>query len=354
MSIPMFDNTAVKPWLASIDSLRSMLQSRPDLHEALETSIQKAAITEVTSIEEYFTFLEKMLTDIPKNRLMDDAVVHFHTLISYSPGNILNKDETFTKWLTDFANDHGKFLDTIESGKAIDSFIKNPEYKIDDYDAGPGGWLTFNQFFTRRLKPGKRPIAERCNDHVIVAATDSVYLGCWPIDEQSTVTVKGSSYSIRELLEGSSFSDKFKGGIFTHSYLDTTDYHRYHVPVGGIVKEVRKIAGKVIVEMKDKNGKREVTDEVGFQFKQARGVLVLDTSIGLVAMIPVGMGQTSSVNFTAEMGSSLVKGEEFGYFAQGGSDMIMLFQSPTVHLTAEIGKHYKVGEKIGLSKKEYL
>jgi phosphatidylserine decarboxylase precursor len=349
MSISQLSGISSKPWLACIDTLKSILQSRKDILDALEFSIQHAGIAEVKTIPQYYEFLEKLLTDIPTERGMNDAVLNFHFLVSYSPDNILNKDETFTKWLTWFARDHGKFLDTVESGKALDTFINNPKYNIEDYDPGPGGWLTFNQFFTRRLKPGKRPIADRCNDHIIVSPTDSVYLGYWPIAKESTIEAKGSSYSIYELLDGSLFSNEFSRGVFTHSYLDTSDYHRYHVPVGGVVKEVRKIPGNVIVEIgKDENGERTVTDNIGFQFKQARGILILDTAVGLVALIPVGMGHTSSVNFTAEVNSTLVKGEEFGYFAQGGSDMIMLFQSPGIQFTSQIGVHYKVGEKIAV------
>jgi phosphatidylserine decarboxylase precursor len=341
--------TSTKPWLASIDSLQFILQSRPDLREALEISIQKAGVDEVKTIPQYVEFLEKILTAIPRDRMMDNAVMNFHFLVSYSPGNILTQDETFTNWLAEFARNHGKFLDTVESGKAIDTFMANPEYNIDDYDPGPSGWLTFNQFFTRRLKPGKRPIADRCNDHVIVAPTDSIYLGCWPIDEQSTIEAKGSQYYITELLDGIAFANEFKNGIFTHSYLNITDYHRYHVPVDGIVREARKIPGKVIVEIgKDEKGERTVTDNIGFQFKQARGLVILDTSIGLIALVPVGMGHTSSVNFTAETNTELIKGEEFGYFAQGGSDMIMLFQSDKIHFTAKVGTHYKVGEQIAM------
>ena len=59
----------------------------------------------------------------------------------------------------------------------------------------------------------------------------------------------------------------------------------------------------------------------------ARGLLVLDSPVGLVAVLPVGMCQVSSVVMTADVGVKLRKGEEFAYFQFGGSDVVMLFES---------------------------
>ncbi|HMU04116.1 MAG TPA: phosphatidylserine decarboxylase, partial [Saprospiraceae bacterium] len=81
---------------------------------------------------------------------------------------------------------------------------------------------------------------------------------------------------------------------------------------------------------------------------QARGLIVLDTPIGLVAVLPIGMCQVSSVILTAEVGKTMRKGEELSYFQFGGSDVILLFESSSnVSITAQMGVHYKVGTRIG-------
>jgi len=88
-------------------------------------------------------------------------------------------------------------------------------------------------------------------------------------------------------------------------------------------------------------------DGTGFQWRQERGVLVLSTEhIGLVAIVPVGMGHVGDVVLTPDVGAKLFKGEEFGYFQFGGSDVIMVFQKDQVEITAEVGRHYLQGEKI--------
>jgi phosphatidylserine decarboxylase precursor len=336
-----------KPWLLCLDKLKVILDIRKDLRTALDTAIATAAFPGINDIPAYYRFLENMLTHIPTQREMETSTIQFHYIVNCSPGDLLQKDEIFQQWLAAFAKDHGSFLDTTESAKQLDSFTGNPQYRIEEYDPGPSGWLTFNQFFARKVKPGKRPVAAPCDDSVIVSPADSTYLGCWPIDDQAKVTAKGASYPIAELLDGSPYQGRFTAGVFTHSYLDTTDYHRYHVPIGGTIKEARTIPGRVLVDMeKDQEGKLTVKDDIGFQFRQTRGIVILESPLGYVALVPVGMGHVSSVNLTAEAGSTLVKGEEFGYFCYGGSDMILLFEQGKVEFTARPNVHYKQGEEI--------
>jgi phosphatidylserine decarboxylase len=160
--------------------------------------------------------------------------------------------------------------------------------------------------------------------------------------------VKGLTWSVIELLDGSPYQDKFREGVFTHSFLNVNDYHWYHVPVGGVVKEVRKIPGKVTLDViKKPDGSLDIVDGTGYQFTQDRGLIVIDSPLGLVAVLPIGMAQVSSVTLTAEVGAALSKGEEFGFFSFGGSDIVTLFEAGKVQLEAKVGTHYNQGKQIG-------
>ena len=76
--------------------------------------------------------------------------------------------------------------------------------------------------------------------------------------------------------------------------------------------------------------------------------MVLESLIGLVACLPMGMGQVSSVVLTAEAGQTLHKGEEPGYFQFGGSDFVMVFErASNVQLISQPGVHGKQGSWIG-------
>jgi phosphatidylserine decarboxylase len=101
----------------------------------------------------------------------------------------------------------GQFLDTPASASGIPSFVARPNYNIGDYFVAPSGWLTFNQFFAREVKPGKRPIAEPRNDKVIVSPVDATFAGKWDIDANSKVTVKGISWPVAKLLGGSPYQN---------------------------------------------------------------------------------------------------------------------------------------------------
>jgi phosphatidylserine decarboxylase len=332
---------------AVVQKLQDLLESNSGLKNAVTVSLQQANEPGMNSLGDFYQYLDNILTHIPTEEALMPSVRKFYFVLDRSPDDLLKKDADFNAWINEFIQARGSFLDTIESTATLDSFINNPDYKIDDYIKGPSGWLSYNQFLARQLKPGKRPVAERCNDSIIVSPADSTFMGTWKITRDSTITVKGSTYSIQTLLDGSAYKDSFKEGVFTHSFLAITDYHRYHVPVSGIIKEVKKVPATTwITETKKPDGSLENTDDVGFQFTHTRAHIIIESPIGFIAVIPVGMGHISSAVITAEEEAKLVKGDEFGYFAFGGSDIIMLFEKPVV-FSAKTGTHYKQGEQIG-------
>jgi len=331
-----------------VEELIALLKSRPDLADALKESIGKADRPDVVTLPQYYDFLNEMVSLIPTDRNLNPVLLKFYYLIDMSPDDVLQADASFQRWTRKFAEDWGAFLDTTESAKEIEGFFSNPSYHMDDYYVAPSGWLTFNQFFARQVRPGKRPVDGLCDDSVIVSPADSVFHGHWTIESDSKITVKGLTWSVIELLDGSPYQERFRGGVFTHSFLDVNDYHRYHVPVGGVVKEVRKIPGKVTMDViKKPDGSLYGVDGTGYQFTQDRGLIIIDSPLGLVAVLPIGMAQVSSVTLTAEVGVALAKGEEFGFFSFGGSDIVTLFEADKVEFDAKVWTHYNQGRRIG-------
>jgi len=340
----MADITALQP---SIKKLVELLETDHDLKAALTGGIEEAGEKEIKTLDQFYYFLNGLLTHIPREKQLNASTEKFWIILNKSPHDVLKQSTVFNEWIRTFMLSMGSFMDTTESVKAIDTFIKDPKNNIGDYYKAPSGWLTYNQFMARQVKPGKRPVTDRCNDEIIVSPTDSLYLGKWPIRDDATLTVKGDTYNINDLLADSRYQKKFKGGVFTHCYLSVNDYHRFHTPVGGTVVETKIIAGRTWTNEIEKFWRKEVVDDIGFQFNQTRGYIILKTkSIGFVAVVPVGMGFVSSVNITAEAGSKLDKGDEFGFFAYGGSDIIMLFEADRIKFTAFSNKHYLQGEKI--------
>ena len=348
-------------------------------NEAISNAQKKNVpqIKHITSLPDYLAWINAFLHWIPTenepgseiyNRLCEfyfilDQPPVFQLQDAIKPHDQAPPLKPLSAWMVKFTKAIGEFHDTPESLtlESIESFYSCPSYNMSDYIRPHGDWKTFNQFFARNFKPGMRPVAALSDQHVIVSPADSTFAGQWEIRTDSHVTVKNLHWKVRELMEGSPYKDRFANGVFMHSFLNTIDYHRQHTPVGGKVLEARVIPGQVYVEAKavpvtgdpDASCRLEgvrrfdIADNAGFQFAQARGLVVLDTPIGLVAVLPIGMGQVSSVILTAEVGVTLRKGEEISYFQFGGSDIVVLFEaSSNVSFTAQPGVHYKQGTKI--------
>jgi phosphatidylserine decarboxylase precursor len=329
--------------------LIELLEARPELATTLEGALDNAGLKDIDDTDAFLNHVNELVTYVPMERTIIPTALNVYYIINQAPDDALNADEDFNVWMKHLVQAWGSFLDTPASAAGIESFASKPNYNVDDYFVSPSGWLTFNQFFAREVRPGKRPVAEPRNDRVIVSPADAVFMGHWPINEDSTVTVKGVDWAISELLDDSPYKDAFRNGIYMHSFLYIDDYHRYHVPVGGEIKEIRNISGRVYMDVRRKaDGTLDVIDGDTYQFNQERGLVVIDSpEVGLVAVLPIGMSYVSSVNLSPEVGAVLQKGEEFGFFMFGGSDIVVLFQDRNVVLDAEVGTKYLQGQRIG-------
>ncbi|MCM1517227.1 MAG: phosphatidylserine decarboxylase [Pseudoflavonifractor sp.] len=334
----------------------------------------------IKTLDDYFDWCESNLHWVPKEDPEGDVVYKhvtmFYFLLDQSPvkelqtpiipsqlkDNVMPPLTPLSEWMRRFVISLGQWMDTPESidDAAVKSYYDSPRYNMDDYVMPMGGWKTFNQFFARSVKPGYRPVAAVNDDHIIVSPADSTNDGQWEVNADSQVNIKGLEWSIEELLEGSKYKDDFKGGIWIHQFLNTTDYHRQHAAVGGKVLEARVIQGATWLGITtepiegDPQGRNTIVrrkltalDEAGYQFLQTRGLIVIQSKIGKVAILPMGMAQVSSIVVTAEEGVTLRKGEEISYFQFGGSDIVMVFErASNVSITAQPGVHYKTGTRI--------
>ncbi|MGD9584383.1 MAG: phosphatidylserine decarboxylase [Lysobacterales bacterium] len=334
-------------------------------------------IEDIHNLADYLDWIDAFLRWIPSEnapgREVYNRLCKFHFILDQPPVRSLQNAivpheqaaslTLLSAWMVRYAKALGDFLDTPESltADSLQSFYDSPNYNMSDYLVPHGGFKTFNQFFARNFKPGYRPVAAIADPRVIVSPADSTFAGQWEIRTDSKVTVKNLHWSIDELLEGSPYRDRFVNGLFMHAFLGPNDYHRQHAPVAGTVLEARVIPGQVYLQViaepipGDPHSKHrlkplrnfDAPDEAGYQFAQARGLVVLDSAIGLVAVLPIGMCQVSSVILTAEKGVTLRKGEEISYFQFGGSDIIVLFEARSnVSFSAQPGVHYKIGTRI--------
>ncbi len=352
--------------------LKALLKEHPDWKQNLKDSLAQAkSLARESGVRGaddlpvglggphgYYAYLDRFARWIPAEDYAKEVyhmLCEFYWLVDQESGRALQENAGFKQWMDEFAYDWGSFLDTPESAADLQSFYDDPAYHIGDYQKNPSGFLTFNQFFARELKSGKRPIAGAGDDTVVVSPADCTFKATYAIGEDSEiistdsrVTVKHTHrYSVTELLDDSPYMYDFAGGLFIHSFLGPSDYHRFHTPVAGRLKEARVIAGEVFLDVSIQDGAYDAADGTGYQFSQTRGLVVIESAIGLVAVLPIGMAQVSSTTLVADEGALLAKGEEFGYFTFGGSDIIVMFQKDRVTLDQlTLGTEYYVGMDI--------
>lgn len=382
--------------------LIKIVENNPNIKSLLISSIEKAKkinpdknTNPAQTLDEYYEFItwaEKsmpwsFLPDVEYSGLYDkiDQSLNYFYFINDQPlpelegkgyyNNSLQYVEPYCSWLTDFNNAWGDYLDTEESWNenyyqmalADKSFgLQNGWYE------NPDNWNSFNRFFSRYLKsPNERPIASPEDNSVVVSPADSRPQGIWEIDSTSYIVQKqgvviksGTLNSIEKLIgEDSEYEDEFANGILTHSFLDVNDYHRYHFPLGGTIKEVRIIDGAdasgCLITWDSINNRYASNASVpGWQSVEVRGCVILKTEdYGLVALLPVGMSQVCSIAFedNIEAGTPVTKGDMLGCFYFGGSDYIIIFQekagfvldTPKEKENRPYYKHLLMGEQIG-------
>ncbi len=304
-----------------------------------------------------------------------DRLCHYYYLVDQktSSGTIVQNIPWFGQFLIDMANLWGDFLNTPESFNEtiLQSFITfSPQYRVQDsmVNGKPNApWNSFNDFFARELNPGLRPIDSPNDNSVVTTPADCTFRKKYAIDQHSNIpeiVVKQTHRfgNINQLLENSQYANSFANGTFVHYFLGPYSYHRFHVPVSGVVKESYAVKGLTFLEVNvAANGQFDAPDnaENGYQFLQARGIITIDTTnspdgdMGIVAVIPVGMCQVSSVHMTATPGTTLAKGDEFGFFKFGGSDIILLFQEGKSPVIDECSNYRHYGNSISTCPPKY-
>lgn len=200
---------------------------------------------------------------------------------------------------------------------------------------------TFNAFFVRKLKPDVRPIDATPSS--IVSPVDGTVSQMGSIHAGGLVQAKGVNYSLESLVTPHfPLQDKFKQGLFATLYLAPSDYHRVHMPMEGVLKQMWYVPG----ELFSVNAKSVIKTPRLFA-RNERVVTLFDTPAGWMILIFVGAMLVRSIVTAWEgiivpsrsreiktwdyHGQTLTfkKGEEIGFF-QYGSTVILLFENNKV------------------------
>ena len=217
--------------------------------------------------------------------------------------------------------------------KFDDMFVCDPKAKHH-------GYKSWDDFFTRQLREGVRPIAEPENDNVITNACESkVFNVQQHVKLRDRFWIKGQPYSIRDMLAHDPLAENFEGGTVYQAFLSAMSYHRWHAPVSGTVKKAFVQDGTYFSEplfegLGDPN--TQEIDAGGISTGQGyltalatRAIIFIEAdnpAIGLMAFIGVGMDEVSTCDITVKEGEHITKGQQTGMFHFGGSSHCLLFR----------------------------
>lgn len=205
-----------------------------------------------------------------------------------------------------------------------------------DPHAAHWGFLSWNDFFTRKFKSGARPVAEPDNNKIIVSACESTpYRISTDVGEWSTFWIKSQPYSLRFMMNNDEHAASFIGGTVYQAFLDACNYHRWHSPINGTIKKMVIKDGCYYSEAPtETDGPAEPNWPLSYLVQVATRAIIFiecdDPQLGLVCFIAVGMAEVSSTIITVESGQKVRKGEELGYFQYGGSSYCLIFRKGVI------------------------
>lgn len=238
----------------------------------------------------------------------------------------------------------GWFLSTRLSTLLISPFIRRNHIDMRPYVRRK--YRSYNDFFTRRLRPGMRPV-DRDNAHLIAPCDGK--LTVYPITEATGLSIKGTDYTVGALLRDEALARRYSGGQALVFRLTVDDYHRFCYPDSGVKSKNRNIPGVYHTVNPAAAEAYPIYKENHRQY-----CLLRSQNFGTLLMMEVGALMVGRiVNYHG--GGPVKRGAEKGLFEFGGSTIVILVQKGRAIIDRDILDNtengvetvVRAGERIG-------
>lgn len=258
--------------------------------------------------------------------------------------------------LSELAGQLAKSENPLVKKAFIHTFARAYNISLDEYARGElDDYASFNDFFTRELQDGRRPIDEA--QGALICPADGTVSQLGGIDGQSILQAKGFDYSVGQLLADYDDGQYFTDGQFATIYLAPHNYHRVHMPFAGKLIATRYVPGDLF------SVNNATAQSVPNLFaRNERLVCLFDTDFGRAAVVLVGAMIVAGIECVATgkitrtpyiqyrtHDLDLQKGDELGRFYLGSTAIIILPKSAdsTWLDGIEHGTTVMMGQKIG-------
>jgi phosphatidylserine decarboxylase len=242
------------------------------------------------------------------------------------------------------------------SAQGILPFISKYDVDVDDFAKSPFTFKTFNDFFFRAMKAGRRPIA--AGERVAVLPADGRHLAFQNVEAADSFYAKGQKFSLAGLFgearlkpEEQTLAREFAGGALLISRLCPVDYHRFHFAVGGNPGEPRLVNGWLYSV-----SPVALRRNLAYLWENKRMITLTESPVfGKVASVEIGATMVGSILQSFLTGRDVAKGEEKGLFRFGGSCVVTVFQKGRITFDADLLEpatrqmevYAKMGERLG-------
>lgn len=204
-------------------------------------------------------------------------------------------------------------------------------YGIDlaEAEVPPGGFETFNAFFTRALRPGARPVD--ADPAALVSPGDGHLLLVAPLGDDVRLVVKGVAAPLAAVLGDAALAAEYRGGAAAILRLYVPDCHRLIFPCAGVPSAPRLVAGGYHA-VSPRRG-----NDVPFLALNRRAVSVLETErFGRLALVDVGGFLVASIRHLYAPGAPVDKGAARSLFRFGGSTLVLVAPPGRVRFRADL------------------
>ena len=232
----------------------------------------------------------------------------------------------------------GALLESRLSAAFIDRFADKNGIDLFDYETKE--YTSFNDFFTRRIKKGRRVIDR--GENTIVCPSDGK-VSAYEIARSDMFVIKNSVYTVGSLLRDKKLAERFAGGTAVIIRLTPDDYHRYIYPCDGVKSHDRVIKGAL-------NTVRPIMNEFAPVFKEnTRHYCMIRTKrFGDIIQMEVGAMMVGRITNRETGVAAVKKGEEKGMFEFGGSTIVLLIEPGKAAVCRDIFEATKQGYELRL------
>lgn len=228
----------------------------------------------------------------------------------------------------------GCFLDSRWSMPLIAPFVKKNHISLKECEEKQ--FVSFNDFFVRKLKSGARPFSDVPGDFI---SPCDARLTVYPICENGKFEIKNTEYTLEQLLRDQKLAKRYQGGTLFLFRLSVDDYHRYLFVDDGVCTAERRIDGVLHTVNPAANDYCPIYKENTRTY-----TLLRSANFGTLLQMEVGammVGKIVNENVNAKR--HVLRGEEKGYFAFGGSTILVLTQKGNVVPEKRIWNYSRLG-----------